>query len=560
MQYRSSRRWWQAALLGLVVWSGGLEARGHFLWLSAETRQESGETTVEAFLNEQPVADLPEYMKFIKAAKYRAEGRSLELRPGDNTYQLELSEPLPRVIDGECDLGLMTREGASFRVFYTARLQFEPLAESQLDNAEALRVSLLSGPKQLPAIRVTFAGQPAAQAQVKVYLPDGSVNELETDEEGWVDYPTSREGSSKAELALLARWVVQKPGEHEGKPYDQTRYYATFTMTDTAEPADAASGSEDGEAPRVRPLSSLKYPLLPEPLNSFGGAVLDGHLYVYSGHTGSTHRYHVGTTNPHFRRLNLTTAGASWEDLPCEQAVQGVALVGHEGYLYRTGGMMARNAEGQPHDLVSVADVSRFDPRTRTWQKLPELPEPRSTHDAAVLGHHLYVAGGWTMPGGESINASWCEGLLRLNLEEPQSGWERLESPFLRRALAAAAHDGKLYVIGGLTESSKTVQDVDLFDPSAQTWSQGPKLPGEPLQGFAPSAFSVNERLYASGASGVIYRLSLDGNSWEALEGHPVPRITHRLLPGMHEDLLIVGGNLEGKPVRTVERFPLRAP
>src|SRR5690606_5817545 len=101
------------------------------------------------------------------------------------------------------------------------------------------------------------------------------------------------------------------------------------------------------------PRPEEQFALYPEPINSFGGAVLGGYLYVYSGHTGTTHRYHTGTTNPHFRRLDLRDR-TTWEELPCGPALQGVALVAHDGALYRTGGMTAVNGEGEPHDLVST--------------------------------------------------------------------------------------------------------------------------------------------------------------------------------------------------------------
>jgi N-acetylneuraminic acid mutarotase len=219
--------------------------------------------------------------------------------------------------------------------------------------------------------------------------------------------------------------------------------------------------------------------------------------------------------------------------------------------------MAARNEEGEPHDLVSVADVARFDPESGQWTDLPPLPEPRSTHDAAVLGDHLYVVGGWSMTGGDSGGAFFLDDALRLDLSDPSKGWELLPAPPApRRALAVAAHDGKIYMIGGLTEGGGTVRDVDLFDPETLAWTQGPELPGEPIQGFAPSAFSVAGHLFASGGDGTVYRLSQGGDAWEAASEQAVPRITHRLLPGTDDEVLIVGGNFVGVPVRFVEAIP----
>ncbi len=103
-------------------------------------------------------------------------------------------------------------------------------------------------------------------------------------------------------------------------------------------------------------LSQTAFAVLPEAVNSFGGAVLGDWLYVYSGHTGQTHHYDESTTTKHFRRLNLKDR-TTWEELPCGPALQGVVLVAYEGSLYRIGGMSAHNRPGQLNDLQSVADL-----------------------------------------------------------------------------------------------------------------------------------------------------------------------------------------------------------
>ena len=138
-------------------------------------------------------------------------------------------------------------------------------------------------------------------------------------------------------------------------------------------------------------------------------------LYVYSGHTGATHKYNNGTTTKHFRRLNLKDR-QTWEELPCGPSLQGVTLVAHRDSLYRIGGMSAHQKPGEPDDLVSVADFARFDPVAKTWTELPALPAPRSTHDAVVVGDKLYVVGGWSMRGGDSTRAEFLEDALVFDL------------------------------------------------------------------------------------------------------------------------------------------------
>src|SRR5690242_12640385 len=79
-------------------------------------------------------------------------------------------------------------------------------------------------------------------------------------------------------------------------------------------------------------------PDLPAPLSAFGAAVAGDHVYVYGGHSGKAHSYSTETTLGEFRRLDLKNP-TKWEDLPGGPKLQGLALVAHDGKLYRVGGM-----------------------------------------------------------------------------------------------------------------------------------------------------------------------------------------------------------------------------
>lgn len=540
------RTWTIQAIATFAILAAASTAQAHFLWLTAERGESNPE--IHAFLSEPPAPDLPEFMKTIAKASYSADAKPLAAQRGENTYVIALPEPAPRFVDGVCDLGLMSRGGESFRLLYTARVQFGLLSDADATESDSgLRLRIVADAEHGPTVFATIDGKPAHGATVKAYTSDATVEQFTLGDDGRLSDPRlAAEGT-----ALLVRWTDGVPGDHNGKAFNESRHYATLTV---AKPID--DSNETYTAASV-PASARPFALLPEPLNSFGGAVAGDWLYVYSGHTGTTHRYHTGTTNPHFRRLDLRDR-TTWEDLPCGPALQGVALVAHEGSLYRTGGMAARNAEGEPQDLESTDEVARFDPATKSWTTLPSLPAPRSTHDSAVLGDHLYVVGGWSMEGGEASNSFFHDDAFRLDLKNPEAGWEELPAPpFRRRALAVAASGGKIYVVGGLTEDSSTVRSVDVFDTATSEWTQGPELPGASIQGFAPSAFGVDDRLYASGGDGIVYRLATSEDAWEPIGRQAVPRITHRLLPGVDRDLLIVGGNFAGVPVRFIESIPI---
>lgn len=291
-------------------------------------------------------------------------------------------------------------------------------------------------------------------------------------------------------------------------------------------------------------------PPLPQAVSSLGAVVCDGYVYVYGGHSGKTHSYSTETTVGTFRRLNLADSAKGWQDLPGGPHMQGLALVTHNGKVIRVGGMQPRNKPGDPADNISLASVARFDPKTSKWEDLPELPAGRSSHDAVVVGDRLVVVGGWRM-NGAGQSSGWHTSTLILDLSKPGAKWESVKQPFERRALTAAVHGGKVYVIAGLTPDGGTAHDVNIFDPVARTWAEGPKIPGERMNGFTPAAAVLDGTLYLSPADGTLYRLASD--KWVAAGALKTPRFVHRVVPVGGGKLLAVGGASRAGNVAEVE-------
>ena len=169
---------------------------------------------------------------------------------------------------------------------------------------------------------------------------------------------------------------------------------------------------------------SVKTPLapLPETITSFGAVTADGWLYVFGGHKGKRHEYSAEEVSGSFDRLQLSD-GRHWQSLPPSVPGQGLALVAHGHDLYRIGGMAAQNHEGAKQDLHSTSLVQRFGFHNRRWQDIAPLPEPRSSHDAVVLGNKLYVAGGWDLTGGTN-KPIWLSNAAMLDLSRPRDGWK----------------------------------------------------------------------------------------------------------------------------------------
>ena len=295
--------------------------------------------------------------------------------------------------------------------------------------------------------------------------------------------------------------------------------------------------------------------LLPEAIASFGGAVHGDYLYVIGGHIGKAHDHSRANLTGAFRRLDLRD-GESWETLPGDVPLQSVSLVAHGDHLYRVGGLTAANATtDDAEELHSSDQVARYNPATQEWNTLPALPHARSSHDTVILGDRMYVLGGWTL-SGKPRDGDWLTTGHVMDLSSESLRWEPLpESPFKRRAVAVAALNTKIYVLGGISEFGSPSQEVDVLDLKTGEWTEGPELPDN---GFGLSAFAVGGHVYASGLSGAVWRLDEEKDKWDTVSHLTFARFFHRLLPAGDGRLAIVGGAAGGGHLRHIEFVDLK--
>ena len=392
------------------------------------------------------------------------------------------------------------------------------------------------------AIAVTWEGQPLEGAGVALTDSAGDTQEAETDAKG---IATFKEPAAGPVSAITSYMKKGEKGEHEGKAYTSVGNYGTLRFNHKSAAAGekpvqkTAAKEEKSDESKVEEALSA-YPALPEPISSFGAAVSDGYLYVYSGHTGGEHEHSRDNLSKKFLRIKLD-GGSEWEELPMETPLQGLPLVAHGGKLYRVGGLNAKNADGEDEDLHSVAEFSCYDPAAKKWTALAPLPEARSSHDAVVIGDKLYVVGGWTLSGDRK--GTWLDTAWAFDLTKPEGKWEAIAKPnFRRRALAAAQWNGKLIALGGMDEDVNISRQVSLLDPATGEWSELAELPGEDMDGFGAAAWNLDGKLFACGTQDSLYRLADDGKSWEAVLELKQPRFFHRLLPAGEATLLSIAG------------------
>src|SRR5688572_6184528 len=149
-----------------------------------------------------------------------------------------------------------------------------------------------------------------------------------------------------------------------------------------AAPEAAAAPEASGVKPSNAPLAITPAEMMPVGLTTIGATTLGDHLYILGGYAGTPHEYSQRDQSREFYRLDLKTH--RWDKLASVGPIQSAVLVNDGRYVYRIGGMIAKNDPGQPQDMHSLADVARFDPEKNAWQPLTSLPEPRSSHQAVI--------------------------------------------------------------------------------------------------------------------------------------------------------------------------------
>jgi N-acetylneuraminic acid mutarotase len=303
------------------------------------------------------------------------------------------------------------------------------------------------------------------------------------------------------------------------------------------------------------PLTVFPLDMMPVGLTTVGATAIGSDVYILGGYAGTPHEYSQRDQSREFYRLDTKTH--RWDKLAGVGPIQSAVLVNDGRYIYRVGGMIARNDPGQPQDMHSLADVARFDPEKNAWQPLTSLPEPRSSHQAVLYGTKLIVVGGWKLFGG-TYDSEWNQTMATCDLAQPECTWKVEPMPFATRAHGAAVYHDKLYVLGGLTPKDGT-DDVHVYDLKAGTWSDAPALP----KGNLTICAAVYEgQLYANGGDGNLYRLSPDGSAWQVAGELAFPRTFHQLIEGPR-GLIAVGGIPSvgrGARVRHIEMASLEAP
>jgi len=193
-------------------------------------------------------------------------------------------------------------------------------------------------------------------------------------------------------------------------------------------------------------------------------AAVEGRLYML----GALSALGDGTTYEYDPQLNRWQAVGR---MGTPRGASGVAAIGSK--IYVAGGL----AGGR-----SVADFAAFDPATRTWERLPNMPVELDHLTAQAVDGKFYAIAGRAggIDAGREPTAEY---------DPPSRTWRlRAPIPVPRGGLGSGVIAGRIIVFGGEGQSGRperTYAENHEYDPATDSWRPLARMdsPARPLRG-----------------------------------------------------------------------------
>ncbi len=212
---------------------------------------------------------------------------------------------------------------------------------------------------------------------------------------------------------------------------------------------------------------------------------LDGQIYLAGGIRriidygdpsrvpGVPERVEVETL-ANFTRFDPRT-GRYTELAPMPEALNHIGIATYKGDIYVVAGHGKLLWGADPED-----DFFRYSVKDDRWTVLPELPTARGAVATDVIGDRLYVAGG--MANGTALTTVEA-------YDFGDGRWHRVaDMPGPREHVAEAVLDGKMYLLGGRDRHTDALPSAVRYDPRTDRWERLPDMP-VPSGGMEAIAF-----------------------------------------------------------------------
>lgn len=233
----------------------------------------------------------------------------------------------------------------------------------------------------------------------------------------------------------------------------------------------------------------------------------------------------------------LDTRTGEWQrgtDMPTARDFACAVSVG--GKVIAIGGLIDGR---RPSDATEM-----YDPVEDRWTILPALPTARNRMGACVIDGQVYVAGGiGLVDAADDITMTTLE-----RFDPATRTWERLaDMQHGRHGHVVVAREGEVWVIGGYAPDM--TDNVEIYNPGTDSWRDGPAL-SEP-RGF-PVGAVVGDRIVVINSRSKAARTSTiyEDGAWRA--GPAVPDDRHRCGVGVVGGrIYLVSGDVSGQAYPT---------
>lgn len=213
---------------------------------------------------------------------------------------------------------------------------------------------------------------------------------------------------------------------------------------------------------------------LPSPRwGATAAATADGRIYVFGGRDDTEGKAlsEFATTFIYEPASNSWTEGPA---LPYKRS-GATAATGVDGSIFVIGGSSSNDPDRiTTAYAVLTARVDKLDPVSGTWTIGARMPTPRNWAASTLGLNGIYVIGGL----GEDGRAS---GIVEI-YDSASDSWSSAATASMPRFLHGAATDqqGRIYALGGqvfLGADWGTTNNVEVYDPRANEWTEGVPMP-----------------------------------------------------------------------------------
>lgn len=268
--------------------------------------------------------------------------------------------------------------------------------------------------------------------------------------------------------------------------------YVMGGMTLSANLSDV--GAYDSSAKTWTPKASI-----PTPRSATASVVFENDIYVIGGRNENgvlpTVEKYITTENKWGRCAPMLTG--RWSLMACELGDK----------LYVLGGISGIGNNRRALDIVET-----YDPKIDSWQAVGKMPEVRQGAAIAAVNGLIYVISGKIASYVEATPSDQITEHV-VCFDPETKAWTRVQDiPTARVGARAVVANGLIFVVGGIAKGGEFPAQIDVFDPRSNQWSAGPRL----LSGrSAHMCALVGDSIVVFGGTSVRYgsgRLSISGS------------------------------------------------